>query len=201
MIYCIERNYVPEDSSAYLDLKPLVFSKPHDMLLPEGSAFTFTEFEQQRLFCQCELVLFICRDGKNIPATAADAYYDSISAGISFTGIDIDKELNGIEISWDEAKSWKFSNITGNRMPAANYKKLPGIHFCLYKNREMAQSGQSEWMTSDFGTIISDLSEQYELKKGDIIFTGAPGGMLELDKDDVLEIFLEDDSMGEYTIS
>lgn len=203
-IFCIEQNYLSHKREREIESqnKPIVFLKTENSLLPNGTDLYFEEPATFKLYAQCEIVLKISADGNNIPEAEANKYFDSITSGINFTRINIHDELSGAVVKWEDAKAWPHSSSIGEWFDAADFIKNPNdINFCLYKNREMDQMGNTDLMIFNFKRIISLVSSQYALQKGDIIFTGAPIGICELFEDDKLEAFLEDDSALEFGIS
>ena len=130
----------------------------------------------------------------------AGNYYDSISVGINFTALDNRDELNEEELTWEKAKAWDNSSVAGKWMPATNFKNKKDINFCLYKNRELMQLGNSGLMINNFDTIISSISKSFPVNTGDLIFTGTPAGIGKLVAGDKLEAFIEDDSLLEFDV-
>ena len=78
--------------------------------------------------------------------------------------------------------------------------KKDDINFCLYKNKELIQQGNSGQMIFNFDTIVANISNYFSLNIGDFIFTGTPAGVSECVVGDDLEGFVEDESMFELTI-
>ena len=70
-----------------------------------------------------------------------------------------------------------------------------GVLFSLNKNNETAQSGDSNQMIFSFNKIISYLSRFITLKKGDLIFTGTPAGVGEVNIGDTLTAFVGDQNV------
>ncbi|MEO5649196.1 MAG: fumarylacetoacetate hydrolase family protein [Ginsengibacter sp.] len=201
-IFCVEQNYLSHkrERENVLPGAPIIFVKAGSALLPPDTAFHYNGFDDNKLFCQSDLVLRISADGKDIPENLAATHYDSITVGVSFTAIDIHDELNGVNVPWEKAKAWDHSCVSGNWLPIHDFRNTNDINFCLYKNREMVQLGNSELMIYDFDKIISSVSQSHFLHVGDIVFTGTPFGMGEVFKDDKLEAFVEDDSLLEFEI-
>ena len=195
-IFCVGRNYaahakelgneVPED--------PVIFMKPKSALLQPHTPFYYHEFTNE-LHYECELVLRISKNGKYIQEKFAGKYYDAISAGIDFTARDIQKELKEKGLPWEKAKAWDNSAAVGKWIPFSNIKEKDAINFCLYKNKELMQQGNSADMIHNFDNIISHISNYFSINIGDIIFTGTPEGVGELVVGDELEAFVEDDSL------
>jgi 2-keto-4-pentenoate hydratase/2-oxohepta-3-ene-1,7-dioic acid hydratase in catechol pathway len=202
-IFCIEQNYLAHkrERENITAGEPIIFIKPQSALLPTDTPFQYNKFDDNRLYAQCEIVLRISANGKDISEVDTVNYYDAISTGVNFTSIDIHDELNGINVPWEEAKAWNNSSMIGIWMPAQDFKNKKDINFCLYKNREMLQLGNSELMINDFEKIISTISRQHNLNAGDIIFTGTPVGIGEVFKGDQLEAFIEDDTVLEFEVT
>lgn len=200
-IFCIEQNYFANkrEQENVVSGEPVIFVKPKNALLQKGTSFSYPNFTNE-LYCGCELVLRICKNGKDINEKQAGNYYDAITVGINFTALYNRDKLNEEELSWAQAKAWNNSSIAGEWIPAINFKNKKDINFCLYKNRKLVQPGNSELMIHGFDTIISCISKLFPLNIGDLIFTGTPAGIGELAAGDKLEAFIEDDSLLEFDV-
>ncbi|HEY9362113.1 MAG TPA: fumarylacetoacetate hydrolase family protein [Chitinophagaceae bacterium] len=201
-IFCIEQNYLAHkrERENVIAGEPIIFVKPQTALLLPDTTFKYEDFDENKLYIQSEIALKISAKGKNISEDKAANYYDAITVSINFTAIDIHDELNGIEASWKKAKAWNHSSVVGNWMPIHEFRNKNDINFCLYKNREMVQLGNSELMIYNFDKLISSISKVYSLNIGDIVFTGTPVGVGEVFAGDKLEAFIEDDTLLEFEI-
>lgn len=199
-IFCIEQNYFADkdDQKAGTSRGPLIFSKSLTALLQEGVAFTYPGFANE-LYGSCELVLRICKTGTNIPESEAAKFYDAISVGINFIAFDNEEQMPEDEF-WQKTKGWTNSSAVGKWMPATNFTNKSNIDFCLYKNREMAQFCNSGLMIKNFESLIHIISHRYTLQEGDLVFTGTQVNIGELLVGDLLEAFIEDDSLLEMEI-
>lgn len=202
-IYCIEQNYFTNkrerENHVYSD--PAIFIKPSEALIQAETSFQYSGFEDHQLYAQSELVLRISKDGKDIPETDAINFYDAVTTGINFIQLDIQDVLNEQIVPWEKVNAWPGSSVVAEWFPASSMDSIRDVNFCLYKNREMVQLGNSELMIHDFHSLISIISRTYELKKGDIIFTGSPIGVGEVFQGDNLEAFFEDDTAVELGIN
>jgi 2-keto-4-pentenoate hydratase/2-oxohepta-3-ene-1,7-dioic acid hydratase in catechol pathway len=154
----------------------------------------FPEFTNE-LNYECELVLRISKNGKYIQEKFASKYYDAMTAGIDFTARDLQNELKEKGLPWEKAKAWDNSAVIGKWVPLASIKNKKDINFCLYKNKELVQQGNSSDMIHSFDKIVSYISNYFSVNIGDVIFTGTPAGVGEAVVGDELEAFIEDDSM------
>lgn len=202
-IYCIEQNYFTNkrEKQDHVYSDPAIFIKPAEALSASGSSLKYPGFEDHRLYAQSELVLRISKGGKDIPESEAINFYDAVTTGINFIQMDIHDVLNGLVVPWEKVNAWPDSSVIGEWFPASSIDNVRDVNFCLYSNREMLQLGNSELLIHDFHSLISLISKRYELKKGDIIFTGTPIGIGEVFQGDSLEAFFEDDTAVELVVN
>ncbi len=201
-IFCIEQNYFThkKEKENHVFSDPAIFIKTSSALLADTN-FQYPGFEDNRLYVQSELVLRICKKGKDISESEAINYYDAVTTGINFIQMDIHDALNGIIVPWEKVHAWPNSSVIGEWFPASTMSNIRDVNFCLYNNREMAQLGNSELMIHDFHSLISIISKTYELDEGDLIFTGTPIGIGEVFQGDKLEAFFEDDTAVELEVN
>ncbi len=197
----IGRNYAAhaEELNNELPTAPVVFMKPSTALLHSNADFILPSFTND---CQheVELVVRISKKGKNIPHAQALEYIDALTVGIDFTARDLQQELKTKSLPWELAKAFDQSAVVGKWIDIELIKDWKDINFCLYKNRELAQQGNSVNMIFDFEQIIHFVSKYFTLEPGDIVFTGTPQGVEAVGVGDLLEGFLEDDSVFEFNV-
>ena len=195
-IFCIGRNYVAHAKELGNEIpeEPVVFMKPKSALLQPHTPFYYPEFTNE-LHYECELVLRISKNGKYIQDKFASKYYDAVTTGIDFTARDIQTELKKKGLPWEKAKSWDNSAAIGKWIPLTSIKNKKDINFCLYKNKELVQQGNSSLMINDFDSIVAYISNYFSVNIGDLVFTGTPAGVGELVVGDEIEGFIEDDSL------
>ena len=200
-IFCIEQNYFTnkKEKEHYTFSGSAIFIKPSLAFL-SGTEFKYPGFEDNRLYAQSELVLKISKAGKNISESEAINYYDAVTTGINFIQMDIHDVLNGNIVPWEKVHAWPNSSVIGEWFPASSIDNIREVNFCLYNNREMVQLGNSELIIHDFHSLISIISKSYELKEGDIIFTGTTIGIGEVFQGDSMEAFFEDDTAVELEV-
>ena len=195
-IFCIGRNYVAHAKELGNEIpdEPVVFMKPKSALLQPHTPFYYPEFTND-LHYECELVLRISKNGKYIQDKFANKYYDAVTTGIDFTARDIQNDLKAKGLPWEKAKSWDNSAAIGKWIPFSSIKSKKDINFCLYKNKELVQQGNSNLMIHDFDSIVAYIYNYFSVNIGDLVFTGTPAGVGELVVGDELEAFIEDDSL------
>lgn len=195
-IFCVGRNFAAhaEELGNEIPDEPVIFMKPKSALLQPHAPFYYPEFTNE-LHYECELVLRISKNGKYIQEKFASKYYDAVTTGIDFTARDIQNELKAKGLPWEKAKAWDNSAVIGKWVTFAEVKNKKDINFGLYKNKELAQQGNSSGMIHNFDSIVAYISNFFSVNIGDVIFTGTPAGVGEAVVGDELEGFLEDVSM------
>ena len=190
-IICIGKNY--RETIEKIDkttVQPIVvFMKPdtaiHNLEIP----YYIPDFTMD-LYYEIELVLKINQNGKCISEKFAYKYYDEIAVGIDFTACDLQVELSKKGLPWELAKAFDGSAIIGKFVSKETFENSSPIQFHLDKNGTTVQEGNTTQMLRGFDVIISEVSQYFTLRKGDLIFTGTPKGAGRVMAGDVLEGFL-----------
>lgn len=198
---CIGRNYAEHAKELGNEIpeEPVIFIKPKSALLQENSPFYYPGFTNE-LHYECEVVLRICKNGKDLVESDAGKYYDAISVGIDFTARDIQSELKKKGLPWEKAKAWDNSAVLGNWKPIPAGFDKHNVQFSMKKNGVLVQAGDTKDMIHNFDKIISHVSIYFSLNIGDVIFTGTPAGVGACVVGDELEGFLGLDSMFKLSI-
>ena len=168
---------------------PVIFIKPDTSLLQKNNPFFIPDFSRLINY-ELELLVKINRIGKYIQPKYAFKYYREIGLGIDFTARDIQQQLKEKGLPWEKAKGFDGSALIGEWFDKSNFKDINKLDFHLLKNGIVTQSGNSSQMIWKIDELISEISKFFTLKIGDIIFTGTPEGVGDVQEDDLLEGFL-----------
>ena len=196
-IICIGRNYAKhaKELGNNVPTEPVYFMKPDSALLPKKQPFFYPNFTKD-LHYEVELVIKICKLGKNISKKFANTYYNEIGLGIDFTARDIQLECKAKGLPWEKAKAFDYSApLSREFIQKSEFKNLDDIAFSLEKNGEIVQNGNSQDMLFDFDHLICYISQFMTLKIGDLIFTGTPAGVGPVKIGDQLIGYIEDKKM------
>ena len=198
---CIGRNYLAHVKELDNDLptEPLFFMKPDTALLPEGEPFFYPDFSSQ-IHYETELVLRICKTGKDIDEKDAPYYYDAITVGIDFTARDLQNQCKAKGHPWEKAKAFDGSAAIGKFKSIKDLDNSDDIAFGMKLNGEWRQQGHSRDMIFGFEKLISHVSRFVTLKEGDFVFTGTPQGVGAVHPGDVLELFLENEPVRQFEV-
>jgi len=204
-IFAIGMNYAAHNQELHGTVKrpdePVIFTKADSAILNQGKPF-FIPDQWGRIDYETEVVVRICRLGKNIPVRFAHRYYDAVTVGIDFTARDLQKQASSEGLPWTIAKGFDGSAAIGEWVSLQGCGDT-GAHgredsdegrvfsFRLDKNGETVQQGSTADMIHSIDSIISYLSRFFTLKTGDLIYTGTPVGVGPVSVGDHLEGWLE----------
>ena len=201
-IFAIGRNYaehIKELNNERPD-EPVIFTKPDTAILKNNAPFYYPDFSKD-IHHEVELVLRICKEGKNVQEKFASKYYDAIGLGIDFTARDLQQKAKEKGLPWDIAKGFNGSApISDKFIPVGEFKNLQDINFSLQVDGVLKQQGNTSLMLFSFDYIISYLSKFFTLRTGDLIFTGTPKGVGPVVVGNKLSASLEGDVLLEFDV-
>ena len=178
-IYCVGRNYAAHAREMGADPvrePPFFFAKPADAVVPNGAAVPYPS-RTANLHHEIELVLAIGEGGRNIPVANALAHVFGYAVGNDLTRRDLQAAAKDRGQPWDTAKGFDHSApITAIRRVADVGHPARGAIW-LEVNGEPRQRADVCEMIWSVPEIVSELSTLFELKPGDLVFTGTPAGV------------------------
>ena len=152
--------------------EPVIFMKPDSAILKDGKPFFVPDFSHE-VHYETEVVVRICRLGKNIAPRFAHRYYDAVTVGIDFTARDLQRKFR-------EAGNPGFDNSaaigTFISLEQAG-GDLQNLDFHLDIDGCEVQRGNTADMLFKIDDIIAYVSRFMTLKIGDLLFTGTPAGV------------------------
>ena len=200
-IFCIGKNYVLHneemDGRQYKTAEPVVFMKPESALLKNGKPF-FQPDHLGRVDHEVEVVVRICRLGKNVAERFAHRYYDAVTVGIDFTARDLQRRLKDNGHPWEIAKAFDGSAAIGEWKEGMG--GVQDLQFHLDINGKTVQTGCTSDMLYKVDELISYISRFFTLKTGDMLFTGTPVGVGPVHVDDHLEGYLGDEKLLDFWV-
>ena len=200
-IICIGRNYAnhAKELGNTITSEPVFFLKPDTAISPKGHPFFIPDFSSN-VHYEVELVIKINRLGKHIQESFAHKYYQEIGLGIDFTARDVQEEVKAKGLPWEKAKGFDGSAVISRSFIPKEELDLNNIDFKLEKNGDTVQVGNSKDMLFNFDKIISYISQFYTLKIGDLIYTGTPAGVGQVNNGDILKGFIGTQKMFEVKV-
>ena len=200
-IFGIGMNYIQHnkelDGALYKTEAPVLFTKADSSLLKSGKPFFVPDF-MGRIDYEAELVIRICRLGKNIPQRFAHRYYDAVTVGIDFTARDVQQQLREKGLPCDLSKSFDGAAAIGEWVGKDKFLDVQALRFHLDINGQTVQEGCTADMVFGIDEIVAYISQYFTLKTGDVIFTGTPAGVGPVHIDDHLEGYVEERKVLEF---
>jgi fumarylpyruvate hydrolase len=188
-IFCIGRNYADhaKEMGAVVDPGlPMFFCKPADAVVSDGADVPYPSSTGD-LHHEVEMVVALSSGGAGIAAKDALACVFGYGVGLDLTRRDLQAQVKAKGHPWDIAKGFDHSAPVSALRPAhSDAPDAPDARSVLqlHVNGELRQRGVLGDMLHDVPQIIAALSTLFELKSGDLIFTGTPAGVAALHRGD-----------------
>lgn len=185
-IFCIGRNYAEharEMGAAPETGMPMFFCKPADAVVSDGADVPYPPMTSE-LHHEVELVVALARGGHDIPVDDAAAAIFGYGVGVDLTRRDLQRQVKSKSHPWEIAKGFDHSAPISALRPAAEARIDGHTVLRLAVNGEQRQQATLGEMTHSVAQIIATLSTLFELKAGDLLFTGTPAGVGALQRGD-----------------
>lgn len=202
-IIAVGMNYVAHchelHAAEQLSQEPVIFLKPDSALLKDGKPFFIPDFSKQ-IDYETELVVRICRLGKNIAPRFAHRYYDAVTVGIDFTARDLQRKFRAEGKPWELCKGFDNSAVIGDFVSVDRFKNIQNLDFHLNIDGNKVQQGNTRDMIFKIDDIIAYVSQFYTLKIGDLLYTGTPVGVGPVSIGQHLEGYLEGEKLLDFYV-
>lgn len=187
-IYCIGKNYLAHIVEMNADERdpPVIFMKPRDALVRNGGEIPYPVFTKDFHY-ECELVVALKSGGYNIPEREASRHIFGYAVGLDMTRRDHQARALENGLPWEVTKAFDHSAPVGPLTRIENIGIMNSGHVKLIVNGESRQDSDISLLIWKIDEIIAKLSQQYELKPGDIIMSGTPAGVGAVKEGDVLD--------------
>ncbi len=200
-IICIGRNYIEhaKELSNPVPKEPMFFMKPETAIIRNNKPFFYPDFSKN-IHYETEIVLKINRLGKNIEERFAHRYYDEIGIGIDFTARDLQDKCKAAGKPWEIAKAFDGSAPLSEFVAKSKFENLNDLNFSLDLNGKTVQNGTTKDMIFNFDVLIAYVSRFVTLKIGDLIFTGTPAGVGQVQIGDRLTAKIEGETFLDFYV-
>jgi len=91
---------------------------------------------------------------------------------------------------WEKSKAFDGSALVGCWFNKNEIEDIDNIDFYLKKNEKIVQRGNTSNMLWKIDELISEISNFFTLKIGDVVCTGTPAGVGKVNENDILVGFL-----------
>ena len=187
-VFCVGRNYAAHAREMGSDPNrepPFFFSKPADAVIPASGTVPYPSATSD-LHHEVELVVALGSGGTNIdPAKAMELVW-GYGVGLDLTRRDLQAAAKDIGRPWDMAKGFDASAPCTPLIPASTLGHPEGKAIWLDVNGVRKQEGLLSDMIWSIPEVIAALSRLVTLAAGDLIYTGTPSGVGQLNPGDVV---------------
>ncbi|KAA6352279.1 Homoprotocatechuate catabolism bifunctional isomerase/decarboxylase [termite gut metagenome] len=181
------------------DENPVIFMKPDSAILKNGNPFFIPDFSNE-VHYETEVVVRICKLGKNIALRFAHRYYDAVTVGIDFTARDLQRDIRRKGNPWELCKGFDGSAAIGTFVPKEQFPDIRQLNFHLIIDEKEVQRGCTADMIFGIDDVIAYVSQFVTLKIGDLLFTGTPAGVGEIQVGNHLQGYLEREKLLDFYI-
>jgi fumarylpyruvate hydrolase len=187
-IYCIGLNYADHVREFGRDPErapPVFFMKPADAVVANGAAVPYPS-ATANFHYEIELVVALGRGGREVAPRDALGLVFGYAAGNDLTRRDLQSAAKEHGMPWDTSKGFDCAAPVAAIRPVSAGHVTSG-RIWLSVNGAMRQESDVSRMLWDVPQTIAALSKLYELRAGDLIFTGTPAGVGAIRPGDSLE--------------
>ncbi len=179
-IYCIGRNYAAharEMGSDPTREPPFFFQKPSDAVqhVPIGKTVDHAYPSLTKNYhYELELVAALNSGGRNLRSDQALACVYGYAVGLDMTRRDLQNAMKKEEKPWEVGKSFDHAAPIGPIHPVGEVGHFTKGAIVLKVNGVVKQSADLSQMIWSVAEQIANLSRAFELRAGDIIYSGTP---------------------------
>jgi fumarylpyruvate hydrolase len=199
-IYCVGRNYAEHAKEMGHDPNrepPFFFQKNPDTLIPGGGDFPYPP-KSNDVHHEFEMVVALHRGGTDIPVERALDCVFGYAVGLDMTRRDLQNEAKKAGRPWEVGKAFEHAAPCSEIVPASAIGHPQKGAVWLKVNGAVKQQGDLSQLIWPVPEMISYLSGLFELRPGDLIFSGTPAGVSAVKRGDVLQGGV--DGVGEITV-
>ena len=182
-IYCVGRNYAAHAREMGFDPDrepPFFFCKPDNaiVVVPRGQTVSITYPSQSSDFQhEIELVVAIGKAGRDILVEQANDHVYGYAVGLDMTRRDLQLRARDKGRPWELGKAFDESAPIGPIVPVAAFGHPANGAVWVQvdgADRQRSDIAKLIWSVPE---VIANLSTFFELRPGDLIYTGTPEGV------------------------
>jgi 5-carboxymethyl-2-hydroxymuconate isomerase len=199
-IVCLGRNYIEhaKEMKAEVPATPVLFLKPSTALIPNGGTILIPSISND-VHHEVEMVVLIGTGGTSIPAAAAMQHVGGYAIGLDMTLRDVQGEAKKKGLPWTVAKGFDTSAPVSTFVRPAAVTDPHSLDISLLVNGTVRQRSNTSSMIFRVEQMIAYISSIMTLEPGDLIYTGTPEGVGQVQPGDTLTAELQ--HVGSLTVS
>lgn len=188
-ILCIGRNYVDHIKELGNETPdaPVIFMKPASSVIDDSGTVVIPLYSRE-CHHEAELALLIGKSGKNIPAEKVMEHVAGYGVALDLTLRDVQSEQKKKGLPWEIAKGFDTACPLSPFVSPAQVPDPQNLTIRLTVNGELRQNGCTAMMIHPIADLVSHMSRIFTLEPGDVILTGTPAGVGQLQHGDVVRV-------------
>lgn len=190
-VVCVGRNYA--DHAAELNnpipTTPMLFIKPSTAVVSMAEPFT-VPVDFGSVHFETEMAILIGQPLKNATHDEIEAAVAGVGLGLDLTLRDVQSKLKEQRHPWEKSKGFDGSCPLSAFIELSAVGDLQDQQIRLTVNGEIRQDGNSSHMLNKVYPLIAYMSHYFTLLPGDVVLTGTPAGVGEVNPGDKLVVEL-----------
>ena len=177
-IVCLARNYAEHarELGNETPAAPVLFMKPASSLIGDGETVRIPPYSQECHY-EVELAVLIGKRCQSVPPENALGFVAGYGVAIDMTLRDVQNQLKAKGLPWEIAKGFDTACPLSDFVPAGAIADPHTLNLTLAVNGGIRQNGTTSDMINRIPQIIAHISEIFTLEPGDVILTGTPAGV------------------------
>ena len=178
-VYCVGKNYAEHAREMGSDPDreaPCFFSKPADAVVPGCGEIPYPP-GSNNVHYEIELVAALGAGGRDLSPEQALDRVVGYAVGVDMTRRDLQHAAKDRGQPWDTAKGFDYSAPVSPITLVDHGSTLASGRIWIEVNGEIRQDADIADMTWNVGEVLAQLSTLFELRAGDLVFTGTPAGV------------------------
>jgi fumarylpyruvate hydrolase len=182
-VYCVGRNYAAHVREMGFNPDrepPFFFCKPNNAIVPvpAGQTVNIAYPSQTSNFQhEIELVVAIGKGGRDIAAGNANEHIFGYAVGLDMTRRDLQFKMRDAGRPWDVSKAFDQSGPMGPLYAADKIGHPTQAAIWVTVDGEDRQRSDIAKLIWSVPEVVANLSQFFELRPGDLIFSGTPEGV------------------------
>lgn len=192
-VVCVGRNYVAhaQELNNPVPTEPLLFMKPSTALVPMSEPVRVPQGRGSVHF-ETELAILIGEPLSQVGEQAAQHAIAGIGLALDLTLREVQDKLKQKGHPWEIAKAFDGSCPLSPFLTPACVPDLGDVQVRLTVDGEVRQDGNSAQMITPILKLLSYISQWFTLQPGDVVLTGTPAGVGELQPGSDLRVEIVD---------
>jgi 2-keto-4-pentenoate hydratase/2-oxohepta-3-ene-1,7-dioic acid hydratase in catechol pathway len=189
-VVCIGRNYAEhaKELNNPVPDEPLLFIKPSTAIIPLSQSIALPQ-GRGGLHYETELAILIGERLTHASEADAGKAIAGVGLALDLTLRDLQSTLKSKGLPWEKAKAFDGS-CSLSAFAAPTGLDLTHLEFNLWINNVLRQQGNAAQMLLPVTALLAYISEWFTLLPGDVVLTGTPAGVGQLQAGDQLRLQL-----------